>query len=115
MIRCRSSLLVHVLVAAQVLLSTPVMDAPAASPAPTAAETHCGDGMPMAPDGENCPCCPEGVVDAASCFSHCLVAPGPVHAISFFARTQVYASPAEAPGIRRQALSDPPIKPPPIV
>lgn len=98
-----------VLIAAQLLLSAPMVSALSAMSAP--------DSMPcagMMPDTEPCPCCPDGTENMAQCLSACTAA----FAISSapFAVVPVRTiSPSSAPlFVSRHALADPPVKPPPI-
>lgn len=111
--RCYFRPLVYVLVAAQLLLSAPVVSAAAAGSS-SIAEMPCADSMPTAEKFDHCPCCPDGVTTMAGCMSACAVTAtalgttiahvhrSPVVPIA----TTVFNNLAES--------ADPPLKPPPI-
>jgi hypothetical protein len=107
--------LIHVLVAAQVLLSAPVVAA--VTHAPDAAGMSgmpCQDSMPAMADGEPCPCCPDGIDSAASCLSACVAALG---SISTMTLPRAITSSSKSIGTSSVPLAcaaEPPLKPPPI-
>jgi hypothetical protein len=90
--------IIHVLIAAQLLLSAPIYAVPAAA------------------DQDCCPCCPDGAQGVAACLSACTASVG---AISTFAPYSVaLIATAAPPGPRTRGvaeIADPPLKPPPIV
>jgi hypothetical protein len=111
-------MVVHLLVAAQVLLGAPVVNAAAeALPEPEqAAEAHCADMMPDGGDEATpCPCCPEGSTDMTSCFSTCFAAHGAAHSFMIAPSKRIFATPVSHVLIHPAALAEPPLKPPPIV
>jgi hypothetical protein len=114
-------ILVHVLVAAQVLLGAPVAnafvdDVPAAAHAGDAAgSSHCADMMADDSEPASCPCCPDGSTDMTSCFSHCLGTPAAMHNLAFMSTASDSVAPASPALIHPAALAEPPLKPPPIV
>jgi hypothetical protein len=102
--------LLYVLIAAQLLLSAPVVSALSAASASNA--IPCADMMMG--DTEPCPCCPEGTESMAQCLSACAAAFGFVVAHSGFV-AEPEPSSASAPLFAPLAVfSEPPIKPPPI-
>jgi hypothetical protein len=118
-------ILVHVLVAAQVLLGAPVAnafvdDAPAAAHAgdssgDAAGDPHCADLMADDSEAASCPCCPDGSTDMTSCFSHCLGTSAAMHSLAFMSAASDSVAPASPALIHPAALAEPPLKPPPIV
>lgn len=118
-------ILVHVLVAAQVLLGAPVVnafvdEAPAAAHAGdssghAAGNSHCADMMADDSEPASCPCCPDGSTDMTSCFSHCLGTAAAMHSLAFMSATHDSVAPASPVSIHPAALAEPPLKPPPIV
>jgi hypothetical protein len=102
--------LLYVLIAAQLLLSAPVVSALTAAPGSSA--MPCA-GM-MIGETEPCPCCPEGSESMAQCLSACTAAFGIVAAHSGVAPAAASSS-ASAPLFAPLAVfAEPPIKPPPI-
>jgi hypothetical protein len=99
-----------VLIAAQLLLSAPVVSALTAASA--------SDAMPcaglMSGDPEPCPCCPDGTESMAQCLSACTAAF--VIAVKPSAIVPVSEpSSASAPlFVPLAVFAEPPIKPPPI-
>jgi hypothetical protein len=106
--------IVYALVAAQLLLSAPVVSSLAASTTATA-EMPCADSMPGGDDSKPCPCCPDGVMSIAACLNACsATAAGLPSAHNYLSETA--AVPAAVPHFGNLAeLADPPLKPPPIV
>ncbi len=113
--------LVHILVAAQVLLGAPAVNAyaPAASAAAQSNDEHCAGMMaqdaPRTGNEPACPCCPEGGTQEASCFSSCLATPGASPGLASSAVRRISAAPASVTSVQPASLSEPPLKPPPIV
>ena len=107
--------LVHVLVAAQLLLSAPVVTAMAPVASTHSADMPCADSMPKADDSKPCPCCPEGTISMAGCLSACtaVTAVPPTLSIQVSNAAAMHAIvPASSPFADR---ADPPLNPPPIV
>ncbi len=109
-----SRALIYMLVAAQLLLSVPAA-AFSGETAPAAAEMPCADSMPMAGDGEACPCCPDGAMDTAACLSACAASVGFISTFSLPQRVNTAVAAESAPGIPLARLPEPPLKPPQIV
>jgi hypothetical protein len=102
--------LLYVLIAAQLLLTAPVVSALAVASA--------SDAMPcagvMMADTEPCPCCPDGTESMAQCLSACTAAFGIAVTHSGFIAVAGSSS-ASAPLFAPLAVfAEPPIKPPPI-
>jgi hypothetical protein len=110
-------ILVHVLIAAQVLLGAPVVNAyvGAVAASSQAGDTHCADMAPDEGDAAPCPCCPEGITDMTSCFTSCLATPAAVHSFAFVPASREFAAADSAATLHTAALAEPPLKPPPIV
>jgi hypothetical protein len=104
--------LLFVLVAAQLLQAVPVM----ASPQPSGSSHHempCDQAPPPAGD-DPCPCCPDGADSMKDCLASCTLAAAIAPSI-FVVR--IVSSVSEAfvdSSYRVTALSNPPLKPPPI-
>ena len=105
--------LVYVLVAAQLLLSAPVVSAAAAQPSGVA-EMPCADSMPEAERSHPCPCCPEGVTTMAACLSACVVTAAAPEITIARAQTSPAVPIATTVFENLTELADPPLKPPPI-
>jgi len=104
--------LLYVLVAAQLLLSAPVVTALAAS-APASTTAPCAGEMPASGETGKCPCCPDGV-SMSACLATCTAAA--VTPTAQVATVSAVATViAEAPVAALVSLADPPLKPPPIV
>jgi hypothetical protein len=104
--------LLFVLVAAQLLQGVPVM----ASSPPSGSSHHempC-DQVPTPAADDSCPCCPDGAGSMNDCLASCTLAAAiapsifSVHVVSSVFEAFVDSS------YRATALSDPPLKPPPI-
>ncbi len=108
-----STILVHVLLAAQLLLGAPAVDA-LVDAAPAAASAHCADMAPDAGASDPCPCCPDST-DMSSCLSSCLGTPGAMHAMVIAPLRRMTARPSPEMLVHLTARTDPPLKPPPIV
>jgi hypothetical protein len=107
--------LIHVLVAAQILLSAPVVAAVTVDPAATsAASMPCADFMPAAADGEPCPCCPDGVENAAGCLSACMAMLGAIPMATQPPASTVSAKTTTCLAVPLALAAEPPLKPPPI-
>jgi hypothetical protein len=107
--------IVHVLVAAQLLLSAPVVSALANSMASGASEMPCADIMPPDPGSDPCPCCPDGDMNEAACLSACMASMGAIATQAFSAVLANAVSGPLPPEVRIVHIADPPLKPPPIV
>jgi hypothetical protein len=105
--------LIYILAAAQLLLAVPMTSA--ASPATSHSfSMPCADSMP-ADDAGDCPCCPHGAQDMAACLSACTLAHAAISTIQF-ASAPARSIPARAPAfVPVLDVSDPPLKPPPII
>ena len=105
---------VHVLVAAQLLLSAPVVTAMAPVANAHSADMPCADSMPKADDSKPCPCCPDGTTSVAGCLSACTAVTAVPPTLSILASSAT-AMPAIVPASPSFAdWADPPLKPPPI-
>jgi hypothetical protein len=104
---------VFALVAAQLVLSGPVASALAAPPTEQQS-THCADMAPVAGEPDSCPCCPEGIAGMAGCLSACM-AVSASSSISIANIHRATSSPSTETLVHLTSLSDPPLKPPPIV
>ena len=106
---------IYVLVAAQLLLSAPVVTALSPSTSGSATEMPCADSMPNADDSKPCPCCPDGTTNMAGCLSACTASAATPPTLSIQV-SDVATMPAivVAPSSVTE-LADPPLKPPPIV
>jgi hypothetical protein len=107
--------LIYVLVAGQVLLSTPLASAMGGNTGAGAAEMPCADSMPQGDDSKPCPCCPDDTSSGAACLSACA---GSVAAPSAPAVQIISTAAQPTPGLSLRQfadLSEPPLKPPPIV
>jgi hypothetical protein len=107
--------LIHVLVAAQVLLSAPVVAAVTNSPDSAGMSgMPCDDLMPATADGDPCPCCPDGVDSAASCLSACVAALGAISALTLPAVVTTSSTSIATTQTSVACAAEPPLKPPPI-
>jgi len=107
--------LIYVLVAAQLLLSAPVVTALSPSTSDGATEMPCADSMPKADDSKPCPCCPDGTTSMAGCLSACTASAAMPPTLSIHV-SSVAAMPVIVAATSNLAdLADPPLKPPPIV
>jgi hypothetical protein len=107
--------LIHVLIAAQILLSAPVVAAVTVDSAATSsASMPCADFMPAAADGEPCPCCPDGVENAAGCLSACMAMLGAISLATLPPASAMSARPATSLTVPLALAAEPPLKPPPI-
>lgn len=104
--------LLFALVAAQLLQAVPVMASTQASGS-SHHEMPC-DQLPTPADDGSCPCCPDGADSMKNCLASCTLAAAIapsifiVHVVSSVSEAFVDSS------YRVTALSDPPLKPPPI-
>ena len=107
--------LIHVLVAAQVFLSAPVV-AGVASPSngTSMSGMPCGENMPATQDGEPCPCCPDGVDGAAACLSACAASVGAISVLILPLVTMTSTPAFAALNVPLACAAEPPLKPPPI-
>lgn len=103
-------------VAAQLLLGVPAM---AAVQAPAGAETHAPcDAMshsaPVARHDGGCPCCPDESASMKDCLASCSLAAAITPTLFVVAVTPSHTAPLVEYSDHLSALSDPPVKPPPI-
>jgi len=104
--------LVHVLIAAQLLLSAPIVNALDVIASDGA--TPCAEQMASGHHDSHCPCCPDGASSQASCLSACIATAAIVPSVLVVAAR---ANPVESRGevvAPIAYLADPPLKPPPI-
>jgi hypothetical protein len=106
--------LVYVLVAAQLLLSAPVVSAFAASKPASAMSAACASEMHVPGDASKCPCCPD-MASMSACLATCTAAAAIMTAEPATTSPVVASAIAAAPVAALVSLSDPPLKPPPIV
>lgn len=106
--------LVYVLVAAQLLLSAPVVTAFSANEPDRAMTTPCTGEMPEPDDAGKCPCCPDGV-SMSACLATCTSAAAVTPTSQVTTASVVASAIADAPVTALVSHSDPPLKPPPIV
>ena len=107
--------LIYTLVLGQVLLSAPMVNAMSGATGSDHAEMACADSMPHAADSGSCPCCPEGDLGTAACLSSCAATLAAVSTIEFSSVAPDAAALPDAPLVHVAQVSDPPLKPPPIV
>jgi hypothetical protein len=101
-----------VLVAAQ-MLSAPLASA-FASLTPAADASHCTERMPAGNSHDECPCCPDGGMNASACLSACTASVGWIPVLVSIAAPAAADGVASAPPARLAALVQPPLKPPPL-
>jgi hypothetical protein len=106
--------LIYVLIAAQVLLSAPVVAAMSASAGATAAKMPCADSMTPAPDSQPCPCCTDGDT-VAKCLSTCTAAVGMISSVKVLHLSFSFENAPAPHSVSLPVSADPPLKPPPIV
>jgi hypothetical protein len=108
--------LVYLVAVAQLLLAVPASAvAPANSSSAASTSINCEEMAGMG-GGDECPCCPDGVDSMSACLVSCSVG-------ALSAPTHQFAARLFAPSVRVEpvpsapfnSLSDPPLKPPPIV
>lgn len=105
--------LVYLVVAAQLLLAVPAM-AVAQGVSAESTSMPC-DEMPGMGEGDDCPCCPDGVDSMKDCLVSCMLAAVATPNAGIPSRAIAPALRVEsAPFVPRASLSDPPLKPPPI-
>lgn len=103
--------LVYLLIAAQLLLSVPVVNALAAMSSASVAAMPCAGDMP---EQDHCPCCPEGVTNMATCLAACTASVGAPSLPMFEPAPAESAAPPTHVTAILGAADDPPLKPPPI-
>lgn len=106
--------LVYVLVAAQLLLSAPVVNAFAASEPARAMSAACAAGMQVPGTADKCACCPDGV-SMSACLATCSAAAAIATTVRAMTVSIVAGVIADKPVATLVSLADPPLKPPPIV
>ena len=104
--------LIYLLVAAQLLLSAPVVNAMAAFASSHTASAPCSGDMPTHRD--DCPCCPDGAASMATCLSACTPLVGALPVIDVVPARQIDGAPATTVAANIGGVDDPPLKPPPI-
>jgi len=105
--------LVYVLVAAQLLLSAPVVNAFAAGEPASAMAAACAGEMMHADHAGKCPCCPDGM-SMSACLATCATAAAIAPVLLVTTVSVVTTLIADAPVAALVSLAAPPLKPPPI-
>jgi hypothetical protein len=100
------------LVAAQLLLSAPVVNAMAAFASAHTAVAPCAGDMPT--HRGDCPCCPDGVATMATCLAACTPLVGALPVIAVAPASHSDSAPIVAIAANLGGVDDPPLKPPPI-
>lgn len=103
--------LVFLLIAAQLLLSAPVVNALAAMTSSPVEAMPCAGDMP---EPDHCPCCPEGVTNMATCLAACTASVGAPSLLTFDPAPAESAAPPTHVATIFGASDDPPLTPPPI-
>jgi len=106
--------LIYLLVAAQLLLSAPVVNALAAVPASDAETMECAGHMSATQHADGCPCCPDGAGTHASCLAACTAHVGAMPSLLLPEIANTTAAPVTRLVDTAGAIDDPPLKPPPI-
>ncbi len=106
--------LVYILVAAQLLLAPPVVSAFVSGDFGSAVVTPCAGEMPVAAESDPCPCCPDGI-SKAECLANCTAVVAAAPSLPLVTVCIVANVIAIAPVSGVVCLSDPPLKPPPII
>jgi hypothetical protein len=107
--------LIHILIAAQILLSAPVASAVTLdSGATSSASMPCAASMPAAAEGDSCPCCPDGIENAAGCLSACLAMLGATPMATLPPAAAESAKAIAPLAVPLAHAAEPPLKPPPI-
>jgi hypothetical protein len=104
--------MLFVLVAAQLLQSAPVLASTQASGS-SHHEMPC-DQVPTPAGADSCPCCPDGADSMKDCLASCTLAAVIAPSISIVHVVPRVAEAFVGSSHRATALSDPPLKPPPI-
>jgi hypothetical protein len=106
--------LVYVLIAAQAMAFSPMTPELTRAQADPGSQMACGDAMPAGGDSDPCPCCPDGVMDAAACLSACTAMVGAISTFAAFVPGSASEPIIDATTLPRLTNSDPPLDPPPI-
>jgi hypothetical protein len=113
--------LVYLVAVAQLLLAVPASAVAPADPGSTAlasaasVSSNC-EAMAGMGGSDECPCCPDGVDSMSACLASCSVGAVSAPTHQFAARLFAPSVRVErAPSVPFNSLSDPPLKPPPIV
>ena len=106
--------LVYVLVAAQLLLSAPVVNALAAGEPASAMSAACAADMLHPDHTGKCPCCQDGS-SMSACLVTCSAAAAVAPAAPVTTETVMASVIADAPVTALVSHAAPPLKPPPIV
>jgi hypothetical protein len=113
-VKSRLRPLVYLLVAAQLLLSAPVVNALASGSAGSAAAMECQGHESATSHADGCPCCPDGVGTHAACLAACTANVGAPPALILPQAMGSMPAPATTMIVKTGSLGDPPLKPPPI-
>jgi hypothetical protein len=103
---------IFLLVAAQLLLSAPVVNAMAAFASSHGVAAPCAGDMPSHRD--DCPCCPDGAASIATCLAACTPLVGALPVIEIAPASPSESTPIAAIAANVGGIDDPPLKPPPI-
>jgi hypothetical protein len=106
--------LIYLLVAAQLLLSAPVVNALASASAGNGPAMECEGHEPATSHTDRCPCCPDGAGTDASCLAACTANVGATPVLILPQAMGTMPAPATTVIAKAGALDDPPLKPPPI-
>ena len=109
--RCHRPL-IYALVAAQLLLSAPVVTS--VEKMAQGGTMPCADSMSGETQSPDCPCCPAGVQSLAGCLSACLTTAAIAPTLEFAGAPAGHIEMRGFTAVRVAYLVDPPVKPPPI-
>jgi hypothetical protein len=112
-VKRRSRPLLCLLALAQLLLSAPMVSAVAGPAGDSVAAMPCAGDMPMDDSGE-CPCCPDGITNIATCLSACTASVATPVTIGLPGVASQSIAPADVAARLSGGVDDPPLKPPPI-
>ncbi|HUQ10627.1 MAG TPA: hypothetical protein VM146_09955 [Steroidobacteraceae bacterium] len=103
---------------ALVLVAAQILGAPLANAfsgvASAPAAPHCAEQMPAGDSPEDCPCCPDGGMNASACLSACTLSVGWIPVLAFSVTSAATERVASARPAGLAAFAEPPLKPPPI-
>jgi len=102
----------YALIAAQLLLSAPMVNAFALL---QGGATPCAESMADRKHVSECPCCPDGVQSMAGCLSACISASAIAPSAPSIAVSTGLVETRGLTAVHVANLADPPLKPPPIV
>jgi hypothetical protein len=103
---------IHLLVAVQLLLSAPMVNA--LDLMARGAAMPCMEEMGIAAEDSDCPCCPDGGQSLAGCLSVCLAAAAIAPCVVGSSVPVRHIEARGVPVVRVTRLGEPPLKPPPI-